>query len=95
MKNEATATTNDDLTSKPSSVRRGPRKNSAKSGALIYCLEAGSGEGGKIQLSKPEGEDEILTAAFRGGVSYYRLQKFNAATEKTSEGLKIVGVPVE
>ncbi len=42
----------------------------------------GNSEGGKLQLSKPNGEEEILIAALKGGVPYYRLQKFTATVER-------------
>jgi hypothetical protein len=80
---------------KASGPRRA-RKNASKNEAtFIFCLEAGNGGGGIIQLSKPDSEDEILAAAFKNDVPYFRIQKFNAVKEKTSDGLKIVGVPVE
>jgi len=83
----------------PAPKKQGPkqnRKGGASSEAFIFCLEAGHPEGGKIQLSKPAEEDEILGAAFKTGVSFYKLQKFNATTEKTSDhSVKIVGTPVE
>ncbi len=60
---------------------------------FIYCLEVGNSEGGKLQLGKPNAEEEILLDALKTGVPYYRLQKFTAKVERTSEGLKIVGAP--
>jgi hypothetical protein len=94
MSNEGTPTTNGAPGAKPKGERRA-RKGGAKNESFIYCLEAGNNEGGKLQLSKPDVKDEILLAALKSGVPYYRLQKFTATVERTTEGLKIVGVPVE
>ncbi len=72
-------------------VERGRR--SRKAAEFIYCLEIGNSEGGRLQLGKPEAEENILLDALKTGAPYYRLQKFTAKVERTSEGLKIVGAP--
>jgi len=91
MKNESLPTANG-ATEPKAGGRRG-RRGAAKNEEFIYCLEAGNSEGGKLQLSKPAEEKDILLAALKTGVPYYRLQKFTATVESTTEGLKIVGVP--
>jgi hypothetical protein len=92
MSNEALQTKNG---AHGATNRGGRRSRKNKNEAFIYCLEAGNSEGGKLQFSKPNEEEEILIAALKGGVPYYRLQKFTATVERTAEGLKIVGVPAE
>ncbi len=95
MSTDTLPTTNGALAAKTTGARRGRRPGASKNETFLYCLEAGNGEGGKLQLSKPKDEDEILEDSLKNGVPFYRLQKFKAATERTSDGLKIVAVPVE
>lgn len=74
---------------------RRSRKNEGKDGEFIYCLDGGTAEGGKIVLSKPDAEDDILRAAYKNDAFYYRIQKFKADVAKTPKGLMLVGVPAE
>ena len=73
---------------------RKPRTTAKNEGeSFLYCLESGKSDGGDLQLATPTSEDEVLLAALKDGIPYYRLQKFTAKVVHLSDGLKIVGVP--
>lgn len=74
---------------------RGPRVQKVEE-HVLYCLDTGKGEGGNFALSKPGEKKEILAQAYKTGVHYFRLQKFQAQIQETAEGkFELVEVPVE
>lgn len=74
---------------------RGPRTQKVEE-HVLYCLDTGKREGGNFALSKPGEKKEILAQAYKTGVHYFRLQKFQALIQETAEGkFELVEVPVE
>jgi len=63
----------------------------------LYAIADDDGSNDSIlKLHKPvAAEREILRLAIKGGVPYYRLQKFVPSEVDSPEGLLIVGVPAK
>ncbi|MDI3255154.1 hypothetical protein [Pseudacidobacterium ailaaui] len=78
---------------RPTRRRRGNKPEAALD-EFVYCLEEGTGQDGRLVLSKPGPKHAIELLAFRKNVSYFRVQKFVAEVEERPEGNLIVGVPV-
>jgi hypothetical protein len=75
---------------------RGGRGKS-EDGKFLYAIADDDGSNdSNLKLHKPvAAEREILRMAIKGGVPYYRLQKFIPREVDSEEGLLIVGVPAE
>jgi hypothetical protein len=76
--------------------RRGGRGKSEED-KFLYAIADDAGSNDSIlKLHKPvAAEREILRMAVKGGVPYYRLQKFVPREVDSPEGLLIVGVPAD